>query len=387
MRVSAGIAMTIALVVMQIPSYFAPLSKEIPQGVAATILPSAAPSLSYTSSFDTPTQVQTVASQLFSFSWGITNTGTSAWSTATGNDVNLSVCVQAPVLGRRSEFTIECDQPSPNNPDWNVSWASPTRYAAQPTAVIPPGGVGIYDWSLRVPSDPVAGEYTFLATFVQVGTGARSQTFNRMVRVPNGNVIVVDSTSDGDFCDSGCTLRGAINQANANDSPTPTFDTIVFNVDGTTISLGAPLPPITGPVVIDATTEPSFRGTPVMELNGAGAGPGAVGLALSSGSGGSTIRGLAINQFAGWGIEATGGSVGLIAGNFVGTDRTGTLARGNGTSGPPSTGGGIRLLTGGESGYTVGTLALGDGNLVSGNIGEGMRSVAPMLPGRPSRQT
>ena len=363
-RVSASIAMAIAIVAMQIPSHVAPLAKQIPAVAAATILPSTAPNLALSIGFDTHTPVVTTASQVLSFSWPVRNEGTAAW---TGdNVVNLSVCVQSPVT--RSTFKIDCDQPSPNAAWNNDVWASPTRYASQPSAVVAPGATATYDWSVRVPSDPNAGEYTFLATFVETGTGARSQTFKQMVRVPGGSVFTVNSNADTDICDGPCTLRGAINQAN-NFVGT---DTIVFNLEGS-IAPASPLPAITDAVVIDGTTEPGYIDHPVVELNGAAAGPGSVGLRLSSGSGGSTIRGLAINRFKGWGIDATAGSVGLIAGNFIGTDLTGTTAQGNGTaSEPTATGGGIRLLTGGSVGYDIGTLALGDGNLVSGNIGQGV---------------
>ena len=48
-------------------------------------------------------------------------------------------------------------------------------------------------------------------------------------------------------------------------------------------------------------------------------------------AGNSTIRGLAINRFGAAGIhlQAPGGT-NLILGNFIGTDPTGTLERGNG---------------------------------------------------------
>jgi hypothetical protein len=48
------------------------------------------------------------------------------------------------------------------------------------------------------------------------------------------------------------------------------------------------------PVVIDGTSQPSFAGQPVIELNGLGAGANA-GLRLLAGN--STVRGLVINGF------------------------------------------------------------------------------------------
>ena len=50
-------------------------------------------------------------------------------------------------------------------------------------------------------------------------------------------------------------------------------DTIVFNIPGSgvkVISLLTALPEITDPVVIDATTQPGYAGTPLIELDGTG---------------------------------------------------------------------------------------------------------------------
>ena len=114
------------------------------------------------------------------------------------------------------------------------------------------------------------------------------------------------------------------------------LDTITFNIAGGgvhTIVLASALPDLTEAVVLDATSQPGYAGTPLIELNGAGAGNNRAGLTLESGSGGSTIRGLAINRFGGDGIHITRSSGNLIEHNFIGTDPTGTLARGNGADG------------------------------------------------------
>ncbi len=97
--------------------------------------------------------------------------------------------------------------------------------------------------------------------------------------------FTVDSTGDGaDFstadgvCDTDdsdgdgpCTLRAAIEEANANAGS----DTINFSISGAdphTISPSSDLPTITDPVTIDGTSEPDFAGTPIVELDGSGAG-------------------------------------------------------------------------------------------------------------------
>ncbi len=127
-------------------------------------------------------------------------------------------------------------------------------------------------------------------------------------------------------------LRQAMVDANANAG----LDTIMFNIAGGGIHTIAPtsaLPDITDAVVIDATSQPGYAGTPLIELNGTSAGSNRAGLTLESGSGSSTIRGLAINRFGGDGIHITRSSGNLIEHNCIGTDPSGRLAQGNGGDG------------------------------------------------------
>src|SRR5207244_2517283 len=103
-------------------------------------------------------------------------------------------------------------------------------------------------------------------------------------------------------------LRDAITNANSN----PGADTITFSIGGggaQTISPTTtnPLPPITGPVTIDGTSQPGYAGAPLITIDGTSAGT-SDGLDLNSGASGSTIKGLAITNFAGAGIVQTGRS-------------------------------------------------------------------------------
>ena len=142
-----------------------------------------------------------------------------------------------------------------------------------------------------------------------------------------GGTFTVTNTADS----GPGSLRWAITNANANSGP----DTITFQIRGTapyTISLLGELPEVTDTVTIDATTQPGYSGTPVVELNGTATATGSVGLQLNSGF--NTVLGLAINRFPakGMGIVLSGVS-NVIQGNFIGTDTTGTNARGNGSFG------------------------------------------------------
>src|SRR5262249_37111481 len=132
-------------------------------------------------------------------------------------------------------------------------------------------------------------------------------------------------TNDG-FCNADCSLREAITAANA----TPGKDTIAFSIGSgvQTIVPLSKLPNITESVVIDGTTQPGFAGSPLIEIDGSSAGTNVFGLRLMGDS--ITVRGLVINRFStGYGIEVGGTGHHVIAGNFIGTDLTGTIALGN----------------------------------------------------------
>ena len=90
-------------------------------------------------------------------------------------------------------------------------------------------------------------------------------------------------------------LRQAILNANAH----PGLDAIFFDIPGAGVHTISPvsqqLPNIQDPVILDAATQPGYAGTPLIELNGSGAGSAAAGILINSGS--STVRGLAINRF------------------------------------------------------------------------------------------
>ena len=124
------------------------------------------------------------------------------------------------------------------------------------------------------------------------------------------------------------------------------------------------MPAITDAVTIDGTTQPGFAGTPVVELSGASAGLSAGqpvnGLTLSVSAAGSTVRGLAINDFSGPGIMVQGDG-NTIQGDFIGTDVTGTTALGNQS--------GIQIAS---SGNTIGGTAAGARNVISGNHGDAL---------------
>jgi uncharacterized protein DUF4214/beta-propeller repeat-containing protein/all-beta uncharacterized protein/parallel beta helix pectate lyase-like protein len=152
---------------------------------------------------------------------------------------------------------------------------------------------------------------------------------------------------------------------NANSNPGP--DTIVFNIPTNdpgydaatgvwTITLGSSgLPTITDPVTIDATTQPSYAGTPRIELNGTNVNRVAL-IGITSGN--SVVRGLAINRMHGHGLKLATVGGNTVEGNFIGTDASGNADLGNRDSG-------IDIEN--SSNNRIGGTSVGSRNLISGN--------------------
>src|SRR5262249_14991270 len=119
-------------------------------------------------------------------------------------------------------------------------------------------------------------------------------------------------------------LRSAINHANG----TSVHDLIAFDISGTGVHVIRPhtrLPEITKPVTINGNTQDGASpGHPTVVINGSLLGQSDDGLVLSTHN--SVIRGLVVNGFGHAGIEMPNTSTGhnVIAGNFLGTDVTGT---------------------------------------------------------------
>jgi hypothetical protein len=150
-----------------------------------------------------------------------------------------------------------------------------------------------------------------------------------------------DNVCDADLATNGpqCTLRAAIEQANAYPGTDP--DLIRFDIPGKGVHRIAPsdyLPDVNSPTNIDGYTQHGAsvntrklgRGDNAeirIELSGRKLDPlNGNGLRFAIGSGGSVVKGLCVNRFA-TGLNLQ--SPTTVAGNFIGTDATGTRDRGN----------------------------------------------------------
>ncbi len=167
-----------------------------------------------------------------------------------------------------------------------------------------------------------------------------------------------DGICDIDPATSGlqCSLRAAIETANANAGA----DKIEFNIPGGGVQTIAPLselPFITGTVEFDATTQPGYVNSPMVEVQGMHLSENSFGLAFANGSDGSAVLGLAINRFASGiqfqssdnrvekcylGIDANGSAVGTIE------QQLGGVVIGNGSNN-----------------NTIGGASSGSGNVIS----------------------
>ena len=179
-------------------------------------------------------------------------------------------------------------------------------------------------------------------------------------QVADAAAFTVSNTND-----SGAgSLRQAILDANG----TAAADTITFSTSGTITPL-TPLPTITNPVTIDASTAPgaavAVSATPAtltVELNGSSAGDSGIGLRISASN--CMIKGLVINRFQEAGIRIDTGTGTTLAGNFIGTDINGTAAQGNFNRG---------VLIVGSTGNLIGLSGnVASINVISGNFGTGI---------------
>lgn len=172
------------------------------------------------------------------------------------------------------------------------------------------------------------------------------------------NTFTVTNTND-----SGAgSFRQAIDDANL----LAGVDTIGFNITGGgphSIGLLSALPGITDTVVIDGWSEPDYAGTPIIEINAGGANSG---IDLLVGSDGSTVRGLSLHSFTGTAMEIYS-SNNIIQGNYIGTDATGIA------SGLGNTGNGIAVVSG--SGNKIGGDTAQERNVIVGNSGPGVSLV------------
>jgi parallel beta-helix repeat protein len=123
---------------------------------------------------------------------------------------------------------------------------------------------------------------------------------------------------------------GSLRQALLDANHTSGSAVIDFQVAGTIRLTSGPLPPVTTRVNIDGTSAPGFepiQGTPVVAIDY----HGFAGLEFDTGSAGSALRSLSLTSASGAGVSLHDPKI-TVVGNFIGVQMDGETRRGN--SGP-----------------------------------------------------
>ena len=217
--------------------------------------------------------------------------------------------------------------------------------SASATGIARAGGA---DTSFAGATDGFAVSFNLAATLIV-------DTNNDLI---DGNVSSIAALLANRGADGKVSLREAITAANNTANTAGGADRILFSIGAgglQTINLGSTLPDITQALVIDGSSQGGWNGAPLIELNGSGADGANFGLSITGG--GSTVRGLVINQFKSGGIALTGGGNNLIAGNYIGLSASGTTAAGNNKDG-------IYIES---ANNTIGGTTAADRNVISGN--------------------
>ena len=168
-----------------------------------------------------------------------------------------------------------------------------------------------------------------------------------------GNNICKDTTDPE--ANAKCTLRAAIQEANANPGP----DKIAFAIGaGATIAPVSQLPAIVDSLDVDGTSQQGYAGTPVIQLSGANAPADTFGIWITGGAG-STVRGLVINGWrVGVALDGSLTSQNKVFNNWIGTDAAGTAKSPNDRSG---------VYVFNSAGNVIGGPSDAERNVISGN--------------------
>jgi parallel beta-helix repeat protein len=225
----------------------------------------------------------------------------------------------------------------------NAAWVG------TPNIIVPAGVYTVIDSN--------SATWSYNATFSTTATGQVNCNcgFTRVWGFAVPVLVVINAADTG---------PGSLRQAILDFNQSSSLVGIIFNIPGSGVQTIGPqtdLPALTRPASLDATTQPGYTGTPIIELNG-GVGIAVNGLHITAGN--TTVRGFVINRFSGDGIllDTNGGDV--IQANYIGTDVTGTIAQAN-------KGNGIQIID--TPNNTIGGTTNSTANVISGNVGEGVR--------------
>ncbi len=194
--------------------------------------------------------------------------------------------------------------------------------------------------------------YNVVVNKNDAGQGSLRQVMTNMNALSNAGLAIQGRTAGID--------HGVFMLADGVARPglTVTYATMFVSGAATIVPL-TPMPSITTPMLLDATTHPLFSTAPIIEINGTSAGATTDGFTLAAGSTGSTVKGFVINRFLGDGIQVNAGG-NLIQGNYIGVNVAGTAASANTLTG-------VNIAACANN--VIGGTAAGHGNTIAGNGG------------------
>ncbi len=223
------------------------------------------------------------------------------------------------------------------------------------------GTTGNVTFTLPMPLLSATETVTATATLLSGSTFTDTSTFATPAAVSEtSNFIVTNTNANGPG-----SLEQAILNANADTTlPTPYTITFAITPGSAPFTINLPssgLTAIARSVVLDATSQTGYAGSPVIVLNGTGV--SGSGLVLGSGSDGSLVRGFDVIDFtaAGTGGIDIASTSNAVQATYVGVQTGGSTAAANAE--------GI-LISGANN--TIGGNSPGVGNLISGNAGNGI---------------
>ncbi len=215
-----------------------------------------------------------------------------------------------------------------------------------------------------------------IAMMFPTAASALTFTVNSTAAGPDANTAdaVCQTANPGE-----CTLRAAVEQADAPSAPGHDLINFANTVSGT-INMTTTLT-ITDPVTIDGSTaQGASHGQPTVRLDGAAAAAGTIGILINNSGGGSVIGDLIITRYPTDAFNLSNSNGNTLQGNIVGTDLNGASGLANGGNGisvgPPASGSDNTLIGGtgnGQGNVIAGALngiaisQSSNGNVVEGN--------------------
>jgi hypothetical protein len=195
----------------------------------------------------------------------------------------------------------------------------------------------------------------------------RSARFRPLLEAVEGRVLLATFTVMN-LNDAGPgSLRQALIDANA--APGPGVEVIDFMQPGIIQLTSGALPAVSRPVNIDGTSAPGFslKQEPLVEIDAKGSG----GLQFNTGSAGSALQSLAIDNSGSDAVTLNAGNI-LVVGNFIGVKLDGSTVYGNAGNGIVINATSTNNTIGATSTVPPNLVISHASNVISGNAGNGI---------------